>query len=39
MLDHEKKLEREKKEVATKKAKVGETLNILSWQVDSRKTA
>ena len=31
MLDADKKLEREKKEVVQKKEKVKETLNILSW--------
>jgi len=31
MLDADKKLEREKKEIVQKKEKVKETLNILSW--------
>lgn len=37
MLDGERKLAREKREAAEKKEKVGETLNILSWQNDARR--
>lgn len=31
MLDHDKKVQREKTEAATKKKKVAETINILTW--------
>lgn len=37
MLDGDRKLAREKREAAEKKDKVGETLNILSWQNDARR--
>ena len=35
MLDHQKKVQREQDEAATKKKKVQETLNILTWQQDT----
>jgi hypothetical protein len=38
MLDGERKLAREKREAGEKKDKVGETLNILSWQNDARRS-
>ena len=36
MLDHDKKVQREKTEAAEKKKKVAETINILTWQTDNR---
>lgn len=38
MLDAEKKAERERTEAAEKAKRVGETMNILTWQTDQRKT-
>ena len=38
MLDGEKKLAREKREAQEKKEKVQETLNILTWQNDAKRT-
>ena len=35
MLDHQKKVQREQDEAATKKKKVQQTLNILTWQQDT----
>lgn len=37
MMDHDKKVSREKSEAEKKKQKVQETLNILTWQNDTRK--
>lgn len=37
MLDQQKKVEREKKEAIEKRKKVSETVNILTWQTDSRQ--
>jgi hypothetical protein len=31
MMDHDKKMQREKTEATDKKKKVGETMNILTW--------
>ena len=36
MMDHEKKLQREKNEASEKKQKVQETMNILTWQTETR---
>ena len=36
MLDHDKKVQREKNEAADKKKKIAETINILNWQNDNR---
>ena len=36
MMDHDKKIHREKSEAAEKKKKVAETINILTWQTDNR---
>ena len=36
MMDHDKKVHREKSEAAEKKKKVAETINILTWQTDNR---
>ena len=36
MMDHDKKVQREKSEAAEKKKKVAETINILTWQTDNR---
>lgn len=38
MMDHNKKLEREKTEAGEKKKKVNETMNILTWQTETRVT-
>ena len=37
MLDQQKKVEREKREAIEKRKKVSETVNILTWQTDSRQ--
>lgn len=36
MLDHDKKVHREKTEAAEKKKKVHETVNILTWQNENK---
>lgn len=36
MLDQEKKVQREQKEATEKRHKIQETVNILTWQADSR---
>lgn len=36
MMDHDKKLQREKTEASEKKKKVEETMNILTWQTETR---
>lgn len=36
MLDQQKKVEREKREAIEKKKKVAETVNILTWQTETR---
>ena len=36
MMDHSKKMEREKQEASEKKKKVNETMNILTWQTETR---
>lgn len=38
MMDHDKKMQREKTEATDKKKKVAETMNILTWQTDTRLT-
>lgn len=38
MMDHDKKMQREKTEASEKKKKVAETMNILTWQTDTRLT-
>lgn len=38
MMDHDKKMQREKTEASDKKKKVAETMNILTWQTDTRLT-
>jgi hypothetical protein len=38
MLDGEKKIARERKEAEEKKKKNSETINILNWQTEQRKT-
>ena len=38
MLDAEKKAEREREEAVQKAKRVSETMNILTWQTDQRKT-
>lgn len=38
MMDHDKKMQREKTEAGDKKKKVAETMNILTWQTDTRLT-
>ena len=37
MLDQQKKVEREKREAEEKKKKINETVNILTWQTQSRE--
>jgi hypothetical protein len=38
MMDHDKKVQREQREAAVKKKKIGETVNILTWQTEERKS-
>lgn len=38
MMDHDKKMQREKTEASDKKKKVAETMNILTWQTETRLT-
>lgn len=37
MLDQQKKVEREKREAEEKRKKINETVNILTWQTQSRE--